>query len=160
LSYVDEDGRLRNNRKMATHERENYMNTEELITWHALKPEPELFDKDNSEVQVTGVWSAVFLPEGTDDYFADGPFIVVDSYVEVMPGQEDDHEMEYGITTQLEFGIREDGDVNTSYYLYEYGVLAEWDVAEAFKTCKGIVKGYIETCNRDFSWDGKSEVKG
>ena len=160
MSYVDEDGRLRNNRKMATDERSENMKTEDLITWHAWKPEPELFDKDNSENQVTGVWSTVFLPEGTDDYFADGPFIVVDSYVEVMENQEDSNEMEYGLTTQLEFGIRKNGDVQTSYYLYEYGTMAEWNVKEAFKSCKRIVASYIETCNRDFSWDGKTEVKG
>ena len=91
---------------------------------------------------------------------ADGPFIVVDSYVEVMENQEDSNEMEYGITTQLEFGIRKNGDVQTSYYLYEYGTMAEWNVKEAFKSCKRIVASYIETCNRDFSWDGKTEVKG
>lgn len=138
---------------------EKHMDKNEFITWHSLKPEPELFDTDHSETQVTGAWSTVLLPVGTYDYFADGPFIAIDSYLELV---EDDSgtEPEYGITTQIEYGIRENGDVTQSWYSYEYCGRSVLDVARGFAQCKDIVLRYIVTCNRDFSWDGKTEVQG
>lgn len=135
------------------------MNNEDFLTWVPLNPAPEKFDNDQSELQVTGVWSTVFRPLGTEDYFADGPFIEVDSYVEALENQEDKLNLEYGVTTRIEYGIRENNEVNTSWPTYEYGVLAEWDVARAFDKCKNIVADYIHNANQYFFWDGKTEPK-
>lgn len=130
----------------------------EFITWHALTTTPELIENDISETQVTGVWSATLRPVGTDDYFTDGPFVAIDSYLELI-ADDSGTDPEYGITTQLEFGIRENGNVTESWYTYEYGVLAVFDVARGFEQCKIIVSDYIEQANEYFFWDGKTEVQ-
>lgn len=139
------------------------------LGWHPANPEPvKSTTNAGGDSQVSDYeWNARLLPEGVTGDQADGPFIDVYAYAEGFPASRainGDAPDEYGVTLQLQFAIREDGDVNREWHLCDNVDVLAYDptpagLTRAMETARRAVTEYIEHADEYIKWDGKSEAR-